>query len=739
MSFQLQNSNSIRPSVPRTVAFVLPGRRTLSEHLPAEIIDLPVSLAERSRYLRKAIVVQALNKPSERQIHLPGVDLMGFRFYVEWLRTGHIDFYATSASSSCSGLLLRDCFDLMFAHIAGSLFEEPNFQDYIIDIMSRYLNASQTPDLKVLEEVFLEKGISNTLRQFVIDRMFAVERKMLGMIRGNSSESNGGEKGEDTRSSSSMSPNNYLANKSVPHDMSNTVGSAEWARMVHSHVRSVNLPDLSRYEKPLPVIPPRTPGQSPTPPSSHPSPQTSSIEVSATPHSDISDDTPADLPSTQQLVQECFRRLPLAALAQDRSSEHPQRADRTPIFGLLLECLERLNGRTVEKGSTHTPSDNASTHMTSSGDTTFDFDTPCRPSPKQTNPRLSPTTDSIQIRPERSFDELPLLGYLSRTGLGERPRALNHAHEEAYPIEVPARVVRRLGHHSPKPQDTSSRQHVQSRPQSRCSDQGDHLQAEQPRQRGSSIAERPHHPYAHLGFSTPRPHLVDPQASHEILESPGHRHSYAGPTHNHSYAHLDFSTPRPRHVDAHESQELLSPVSECRESSVNPLQRDDAEWHQRQRYMMSNSFPPVPLSTSSLALHQRQTTPSPSPAPTPQSEHDFTSDSSLESAFGLSSANAAERYQRQRCLLSAALPPLPPAFTSGGVEVRRKPISVYSSSTAAAADVARKPAPLRGLDWVEQQARNPWAGAAGEGVVKRSRKSRVREMLRSGSAFGRGG
>jgi hypothetical protein len=39
------------------------------------------------------------------------------------------------------------------------------------------------PDLKVLEVLFLEKHASSMLKRFVIDKMFAHERKMLGMLR----------------------------------------------------------------------------------------------------------------------------------------------------------------------------------------------------------------------------------------------------------------------------------------------------------------------------------------------------------------------------------------------------------------------------------------------------------------------------------------------------------------------------------------------------------------------------
>jgi hypothetical protein len=80
-------------------------------------------------------------------------------------------------------LLLPSCIDLIYAHIVGEAFSTSNFQDYIIDTMAKILNPAQTPDLKILEILFLEKHASSNLKKFIIDRMFAHERRMLGMLR----------------------------------------------------------------------------------------------------------------------------------------------------------------------------------------------------------------------------------------------------------------------------------------------------------------------------------------------------------------------------------------------------------------------------------------------------------------------------------------------------------------------------------------------------------------------------
>ncbi|KAF1917840.1 hypothetical protein BDU57DRAFT_178396 [Ampelomyces quisqualis] len=359
MSLQRSANRPSKPALQKTTSFTLPGRRTLSEHLPAEIIDVPMTLAQRSSYLRKAIAQQALKDPRQTQFSLPNIDSMGFRMYMEWLRTGHVEVHALTHESSSKGLLLRDCFDLFFAHMAGSQLGEPDFQDYIIDTMARLLDVSQTPDLKVLEVVFLEKGASNTLKQFVVDRMFAVERKMLGMMRGlvgklecaesgrNKCEYHVHQEGEcyrdrlkrtcagairgtnaglhhgttttyDGRQSPSFNPPTLYTEETV-HKMTDASypGSVEWSQ------------DLS-INKPLPTIPPLTPGPSLSP---QPSPQPSNSPNVLPTH-------PASKPtSTQHLIAECLSRLPPT---KPTPAHTPSKSTQPAISSLILECLERL-------------------------------------------------------------------------------------------------------------------------------------------------------------------------------------------------------------------------------------------------------------------------------------------------------------------------------------------------------------------------------------------------------------
>jgi hypothetical protein len=388
MTLQRQTFGPSRPVGPRKIPFILPGRRTLSEHLPTEIIDVPITVAQRSIFLRKVIVQQALNDPSERQIRLPGVDSMGFRMYIEWLRTGHVEFHM---SGSSGGLLLRDSFDLIFAHIAGSQLEEPHFQDYIIDTLARLLDISQTPDLKVLEVVFLEKGTSNILKQFVIDRMFAIERRMLGMIRGfvenadtglgceyhvhgvgecyrhnfndpftnassiadephdtfNASIRYAYNDNEHLRSSSATDHYTTKTTNATFYNMMETayVGTEKWSREIHGLGRRT--PVLNRHnDKPLPTIPPLRPGTSPTSPTSPTPPASPRFPQSVFPKY-----TDTQAISTKQLVSQCLARIPRSDTSLSSIPCVSTNADRSAIPMLVLECLERFKKNNAENMS----------------------------------------------------------------------------------------------------------------------------------------------------------------------------------------------------------------------------------------------------------------------------------------------------------------------------------------------------------------------------------------------------
>ncbi|KAI4645507.1 uncharacterized protein J4E78_009420 [Alternaria triticimaculans] len=165
-----------RPSL-KSITFVLAGRTTLSEHCPTEHIEVDYAIAERSPYLRIYLPQRVRDDRPLLPIQLGDVDPAGFKLYVEWLTTGIVKF------SDKRSLQLDSCIDLIYAHIVGSAFSQPNFQDYIIDKLAFVLDPAQTFDQKILEMLYLEKHASTLLRKFVTDKMFAYDRRMLGMLR----------------------------------------------------------------------------------------------------------------------------------------------------------------------------------------------------------------------------------------------------------------------------------------------------------------------------------------------------------------------------------------------------------------------------------------------------------------------------------------------------------------------------------------------------------------------------
>jgi hypothetical protein len=814
----------------RTLAFVLPGRRTLSEHLPAEIIELPVSVAESSAYLRRVIIAQALKNPGERRIHLPGVDSVGFRFYVEWLKTGHIAFHTAATTTSGSGLLLRDCFDLMFAHIVGSLFEEPDFQDYIIDIMAKHLNASQTPDLKVLEEVFLEKGISNVLRQFVIDRMFAVERKMLGMMRGTALEAAEGEAGceyhvhetgkcyranvkyvltiasltatnlatndpntycfdsETTPPSSTISPNSY-ADNSRPYSMSHTqyLSSEKWSRDVHGLVRSVEPPDLRRLEKPLPSIPPLTPGLSPSPLSSHGFSQSSVTEPLASSGTDNDPDKAIELPTTQQLVRECLSRLPTTPSSPKQSrAEHVNQSQTE----LVLDCLRRLKLLSTDDAIS-TVKDDVSTYSTSSADPQLDdkIDSTGRSSPKQVSPCLQPIPDSPQLRSERSFDELPRSAYLSRGN--ERVDAMNGDATQPYPVAGPYKQAGQFEYYTPRARERPRSQlelpRVELRPTERHQRPRSHLelpgsntgQAEQQGhqdRRRSQLGETQHraaatyHPQEHHS-QRQNQHLDHPRTTTtRPVTHIGFSHPQAlNKSSHHPYAHLGFSKPRPRIVDPQVSAEILpeDTLAEQRYSPLTMLAQVAIKTDEEMRL----STAPAPMRDFGFTASVKR-----KPAPwkvEAARRGDGTARNTSSTAREASTAPASTPVPNQTLVASptaqdaakttnlAQAPPTQSPAPPSPSSFLPKPLLLIdaidlfpfqpvgpsnptptpnSPSAPTPTPTTRKPAPPRGLDWVSQQARNPFRSESAAGIEKdregvkwkKSRKSRLGELLRAG-------
>jgi len=174
---QREGGTSSARSVLKSITFVLAGRTTLSEHCPTEQVEVDYAVAECSPYLRIYLPQHVRDDRPVLPIQLGDIDPAGFKLYIEWLTTGVVNF------SDNRSLQLDSCIDLIYAHIVGSTFSQPNFQDYIIDKLASILDPAQTFDQKILEMLYLEKHASTLLRKFVTDKMFAYDRRMLGLLR----------------------------------------------------------------------------------------------------------------------------------------------------------------------------------------------------------------------------------------------------------------------------------------------------------------------------------------------------------------------------------------------------------------------------------------------------------------------------------------------------------------------------------------------------------------------------
>jgi hypothetical protein len=178
MSMAGRNPDTMASSTPE-VRFLLSGRTTLSEHLPSEFVDVPLQILARSRHLHQLVA----GRPSNATIKLGDIDPAGFKVYITWLRVRHGD-RSQQSHSNAKSLLLRECIDLIYAHIVGGQLREPYFQDYIIDEIERTIGPAQSPDNEVLDILFIETATSDMLRNFIINKMFAWERRMVAMVKG---------------------------------------------------------------------------------------------------------------------------------------------------------------------------------------------------------------------------------------------------------------------------------------------------------------------------------------------------------------------------------------------------------------------------------------------------------------------------------------------------------------------------------------------------------------------------
>lgn len=165
-------------SPPYTVQFVV-GSVESPESFPRLSVYMPSALASTSPYLRRRI--QPPNDGGQiAQVVLVDAYYDGLALYKYWLQHGVVPKFRrssfTAVPTSENTLLWSECFDLIRAHILGSRFDHLEFSDHVMAELIRWLDPAQEADMEVLDFVFSERGVSEALQRFVVDRMFADEK-----------------------------------------------------------------------------------------------------------------------------------------------------------------------------------------------------------------------------------------------------------------------------------------------------------------------------------------------------------------------------------------------------------------------------------------------------------------------------------------------------------------------------------------------------------------------------------
>ncbi|PVH94028.1 hypothetical protein DM02DRAFT_634054 [Periconia macrospinosa] len=172
-----RTNRAVSPLPVYTVQFIV-GSLDSPENVPRPSVYMPSTLASKSPYLRRRIQPP---KHGDRVTQVVLVDAYydALKLYKDWLQHGVVPKFRRSTSTPIPTperkLLWSECFDLVRAHVLGSRFQHLEFSDFIMGELIRWLDPVQDADLDVLDFVFKERGVSEVLQCFVVDRMFADE------------------------------------------------------------------------------------------------------------------------------------------------------------------------------------------------------------------------------------------------------------------------------------------------------------------------------------------------------------------------------------------------------------------------------------------------------------------------------------------------------------------------------------------------------------------------------------
>ncbi|KAF1951990.1 hypothetical protein CC80DRAFT_184515 [Byssothecium circinans] len=165
---------------PYTIQFLV-GNIDGPDSFPRKSVYMPSTIAARSRYLRARIHPPP---PGQEIVNVVLTETYhdALKLYKSYLQTGYLPKFRPSLTSPVltleRTLLWSECFDLIRAHITGTRFVHKEFEDYVMDELVRWLDPQQDADSEVLDFVFAERGVSEKLQKFVVDRMFTEDEQV---------------------------------------------------------------------------------------------------------------------------------------------------------------------------------------------------------------------------------------------------------------------------------------------------------------------------------------------------------------------------------------------------------------------------------------------------------------------------------------------------------------------------------------------------------------------------------
>ncbi|KAJ4348842.1 uncharacterized protein N0V89_010220 [Didymosphaeria variabile] len=182
-----QNTENPFPGQTPQVVHLRAGDLGSGVHVAQQFIQLPITVAEKSSYLR-ARIPSSSKHGDTIVVGVPVVEPAALKLYAWWLQFGDAPLFLHDETGPVSqprrSLIWRECFDLIQAHILGSRFDDANFQRYILGQFDQWLAPQQEPDLELLDYLWeIERAfVGEELLCFVMGHMFHMEASRVRVL-----------------------------------------------------------------------------------------------------------------------------------------------------------------------------------------------------------------------------------------------------------------------------------------------------------------------------------------------------------------------------------------------------------------------------------------------------------------------------------------------------------------------------------------------------------------------------